>query len=412
MCLVPFRCAFEFHFHEQNQIVGQSRGDHRSECRTRTNQEPERPDAAPLRSSASQRTKCHTRTCSTFSAFLLVPEFYPQTVPSEGKVATVVTRPVVASSPRVAVLTARGVRARRPGPFSGSRDPSPRAPVARRRSGAPPAREVRPRTPSHDFAFGSHAMEATSHVTRPGSLPHVRVVGFEPVPSMSAPEDARKPLFAGLLGGETIAVSSPLSQMLGGSNGKSGSADGSPQSGFFSAQSSDSDRSGDVARRFDNEHAAGELSRHASMEGTSDVQHHALAVAGRETPPIDIPYARGYRHPRSQRCANAPFFVRFFTDGGLFRPNRSSRRPPHVAFPAKSAVARLRNRARAAKRARLRGPREAATGAGARARGGTPPCHASRGRGAAPRSRKGSHPVACGFWNYPGSIPKSGSIPV
>lgn len=319
---------------------------------------------------------------------------------------------MVASSPRVAVLTARGVRARRPGPFSGSRDPSPRAPVARRRSGAPPAREVRPRTPSHDFAFGSHAMEATSHVTRPGSLPHVRVVGFEPVPSMNAPEDARKPLFEGLLGGETIAVSSPLSQMLGGSNGKSGSADGSPQSGFFSAQSSDSDRSGDVARRFDNEHAAGELSRHASMEGTSDVQHHALAVAGRETPPIDIPYARGYRHPRSQRCANAPFFVRFFTDGGLFRPNRSSRRPPHVAFPAKSAVARLRNRARAAKRARLRGPREAATGAGARARGGTPPCHASRGRGAAPRSRKGSHPVACGFWNYPGSIPKSGSIPV
>lgn len=314
---------------------------------------------------------------------------------------------MVASSPPVAVLTARGVRARRPGPFSGSRDPSPRAPVARRRSGAPPAREVRPRTPTHGFAFGSHAMEATSHVTRPGSLPHVRVVGFEPVPSMSAPEDARKPLFAGLLGGETIAVSSPLSQMLGGSNGKSRSADGSPQSGFFSAQSSDSDRSGDVARRFDNEHAAGELSRQASMEGTSDVQHHALAFAGRETPPIDIPYARGYRHPRSQRCANAPFFVRFFTDGGLFRPNRSSRRPPHVAFPAKSAVARLRNRARAAKRARFRGPREAATGAGARARGGTPLRHASRGRGAASRSRKGSHPVACGFWNYPGSIPKT-----
>ena len=272
-----------------------------------------------------------------FFCLFTCTEFYPQTVPSEGKYAHSYGSYQTGGRflpPRVAVLTARGVRARRPGPFSGSRDPSPRAPVARRRSGAPPAREVRPRTPSHDFAFGSHAMEATSHVTRPGSLPHVRVVGFEPVPSMSAPEDARKPLFEGLLGGETIAVSSPLSQMLGGSNGKSGSADGSPQSGFFSAQSSDSDRSGDVARRFDNEHAAGELSRHASMEGTSDVQHHALAVAGRETPPIDIPYARGYRHPRSQRCANAPFFVRFFTDGGLFRPNRSSRRPPHVAFPA------------------------------------------------------------------------------
>ena len=147
-------------------------------------------------------------------------------------------------------------------------------------------------------------MEATSHVTRPGSLPHVRVVGFEPVPSMSAPEDARKPLFAGLLGGETIAVSSPLSQMLGGSNGKSRSADGSPQSGFFSAQSSDSDRSGDVARRFDNELAAGGLYRQGSMdEGTSEVRHgdDALGVRGRETPPIDIPYARGYRHPRSQR---------------------------------------------------------------------------------------------------------------
>ena len=179
-------------------------------------------------------------------------------------------------------------------------------------------------------------MEATSHVTRPGSLPHVRVVGFEPVPSMSAPEDARKPLFVGLLGGETIAVSSPLSQMLGGSNGKSRSADGSPQSGFFSAQSSDSDRSGDVARRFDNEHAAGELSRQASMEGTSDVQHDALAVAGRETPPIDIPYARGYRHPRSQRCANALFSCAFSRTVGFFA--RTARRDARLTsrFPRKA----------------------------------------------------------------------------
>jgi hypothetical protein len=145
------------------------------------------------------------------------------------------------------------------------------------------------------------------------------------------------------------------------------------------------------------------------MEGTSEVRHgdDALGVRGRETPPIDIPYARGYRHPRSQRCANALFSCAFSRTVGFFARNRSSRRPPHVAFPAKSAVARLRNRARAAKRARFRGPREAATGAGARARGGTPPRHASRGRGAAPRSRKGSHPVACGFWNYPGSILKT-----
>jgi hypothetical protein len=34
-------------FPRKNQIVGQSLGDHRSECRTRTNQEPETPDAAP-----------------------------------------------------------------------------------------------------------------------------------------------------------------------------------------------------------------------------------------------------------------------------------------------------------------------------------------------------------------------------
>jgi len=157
-------------------------------------------------------------------------------------------------------------------------------------------------------------------VTPTGSLPHVRVVGFEPVPSMSAPEDARGPLISGFLGGETIAVSSPLSQMLVGMTGKSGSADGSPQSGFFSAQSSDSDRSGDVARRFDNELAAGGLYRQGSMEGTSEVRHDddALGVRGRETPPIDIPYARGYRHPRSQRCGkNAPFFVRFFMDGAF-----------------------------------------------------------------------------------------------
>ena len=99
-------------------------------------------------------------------------------------------------------------------------------------------------------------------------------------------------------------MSSPLSQMLVGSTWKSGSAAGSPQSGFFSAQSSDSDRSGDVARRFDNELAAGGLYRQGSMdEGTSEVRHgdDALGVRGRETTPIDIPYARGYRHPRSQR---------------------------------------------------------------------------------------------------------------
>ena len=54
----------------------------------------------------------------------------------------------------------------------------------------------------------------TATVTPTGSLPRVRVVGFEPVPSMSAPEDARNPLISGFLGGETITVSSPLSQML------------------------------------------------------------------------------------------------------------------------------------------------------------------------------------------------------
>ena len=200
-------------------------------------------------------------------------------------------------------------------------------------------------------------------VTRTGSLPQVRVVGFDPAPSMSAPEDAYKPLFSGFLAGETIAVSSPLSQMLGGSTGKSRSADGSPHSGFFSAQSSDSDQSGDVARRFDNEHAASQLYGHGSMEGTSDVRHDALAVQGRGTPPIDIPNARGYRHPRSQRCERTPLFsCAFSRTVGFFSRKRESRVPPHVAFPAKSAVARLRNRARAAKRARVRGgAREAAT---------------------------------------------------
>jgi hypothetical protein len=130
------------------------------------------------------------------------------------------------------------------------------------------------------------------------------------------------------------------------------------------------------------------------MEGTSDVQHDALAVAGRETPPIDIPYARGYRHPRSQRCANAPFFVRFFTDGGLFRPNRSSRRPPHVAFPAKSAGAGRRNRARATKRARVRG--RARGRDRARARGGTPPRRATRRATEAPRRARETliHPAS------------------
>ena len=229
-------------------------------------------------------------------------------------------------------------------------------------------------------------MEEDAVVTRTGSLPHVRVVGFEPVPSMSAPENAHKqPLFSGLLGGETIAVSSPLSQMLGGSNGKSRSADGSPQSGFFSAQSSDSDRSGDVARRFDNEHTASELLRQDSMEGTSDVRHGD--VQGRGTPPIDIPYARGYRHPRSQRfvAQNAPLFVRFFTDGGLFRPG------PGDATTASRRVSREKRR-RACPETGPRGDtrarsRRARGGNRAHARDGTPTRHATRRVTEAPARR-------------------------
>ena len=201
-------------------------------------------------------------------------------------------------------------------------------------------------------------------VTPTGSLPHVRVVGFEPVPSMSAPEDARNPLIPGFLGGETIAVSSPLSQMLVGLTGKSGSADGSPQSGFFSAQSSDSDRSGDVARRFDNELAAGGLYRQGSMEGTSEVRHDddALGVRGRETPPIDIPYARGYRHPRSQRCGkNAPFFVRFLWTG-LFDPKTASRDYRLTSRFPRKAPARVAGTGPARRNARASAvAREAAT---------------------------------------------------
>ena len=88
-----------------------------------------------------------------------------------------------------AVLTARGVRACRP--VRGCRGPvsarSRRAPTSRRPR---VASTVRARSPSANAetrlsVLTGDAME-TAMVTPTGSLPHVRVVGFEPVPSMSA----------------------------------------------------------------------------------------------------------------------------------------------------------------------------------------------------------------------------------
>lgn len=174
------------------------------------------------------------------------------------------------------------------------------------RLGTPVVRGLRDSgtVPCRDFCADRTLVMEDPMVDRTGSLPHVRVVGFEPLPSMSAPDDPHKHVLGSFLQNETITVSSPLSQMLGGLR-KSSSRDGSPGSGFFSANSSDSDRSGDVARRFDTQETAAQLMRRGSMEMTSEVCHDLLGSEsfkrGRETPPIDIPYQRGYRHPRTQR---------------------------------------------------------------------------------------------------------------
>ena len=71
-----------------------------------------------------------------------------------------------------------------------------------------------------------------------------------------------------------------------------------------------------------------------------------------------------------------PFFRALFHGRGFLTPNRESRLPPHVAFPAKSAGAGRRNRTRATKRARVRG--RARGRDRARARGGTQPRRATR----------------------------------
>jgi hypothetical protein len=78
-----------------------------------------------------------------------------------------------------------------------------------------------------------------------------------------------------------------------------------------------------------------------------------------------------------------PLFRALFHGRGFLTPNRESRQPPHVAFPAKSAGAGRRNRARATKRARVRG--RARGRDRARARGGTPPRRATRRATEAPR---------------------------
>jgi hypothetical protein len=144
---------------------------------------------------------------------------------------------------------------------------------------------------------------------RPGRLPHVRVVGFEPVPLQFTHDEPRNQVLCSFRENETTSVSSPLSMMLGSAGfGKSGSDHGSPGSCFFAAKSSDSDRSAsDVVRRFDNDRTARELIRGGSEEMTSTDVHdermgEPYGKPRSETPPMDIPYAKGYRgHPRTHR---------------------------------------------------------------------------------------------------------------
>jgi hypothetical protein len=149
-------------------------------------------------------------------------------------------------------------------------------------------------TNAKNMNHGAHRWgEEGEGLTRTESLPALRVVGFDPSPTSSLKDERNKLSLSSAVSDSPVAVSSPLSALLG-NTGKSSDRGG--ESGFFSAESSDSDR-GDQARR--------ELESDASARsilGASLHEEETLSLHRTDSSePIDIPYHRGHaKHWRRQ----------------------------------------------------------------------------------------------------------------
>jgi hypothetical protein len=133
-------------------------------------------------------------------------------------------------------------------------------------------------------------------LTRTESLPALRVVGFDPSPTSSLKDERNKLSLSSAVSFSPVAVSSPLSALLG-NTGKSGRGG---ESGFFSAESSDSDRGDQARRELESDATARSILGAGSQEEETLSLHRTDSFAPAD--PIDIPYRRGHaKHWR--RCA-------------------------------------------------------------------------------------------------------------
>ena len=125
-------------------------------------------------------------------------------------------------------------------------------------------------------------------LTRTESLPALRVVGFDPSPTSSLKEERNKPSLSSAVSFSPVAVSSPLSALLG----NTGKSDRGGESGFFSAESSDSDRGDQARREIESDAMARSILGGGSQEEETLSLHRTDSFATAE--PIDIPYRRGH----------------------------------------------------------------------------------------------------------------------
>ena len=145
---------------------------------------------------------------------------------------------------------------------------------------------------------GAHQWgEEGEGLTRTESLPALRVVGFDPSPTSSLKDERNKLSLSSTVSSfSPVAVSSPLSALLG----NTGKSDRGGESGFFSAESSDSDRGDQARRELESDATARSILGAGSQEEETLSLHRTDSFA--QADPIDIPYRRGHaKHWR--RCA-------------------------------------------------------------------------------------------------------------
>ena len=143
---------------------------------------------------------------------------------------------------------------------------------------------------------GAHQWgEEGEGLTRTESLPALRVVGFDPSPTSSLKDERNKVSLSSAVSFSPVAVSSPLSALLG----NTGKSDRGGESGFFSAESSDSDRGDQARRELESDATARSILGAGSQEEETLSLHRTDSFAPAD--PIDIPYRRGHaKHWRRQ----------------------------------------------------------------------------------------------------------------